>query len=56
MWKNNDLKNVIEKMPTVSTVTTNGASTLLLYENFPQSDALELTPQILLYFQHAISA
>ena len=29
MWKNNDLKNVLAKMATISTVATNGASTLL---------------------------
>ena len=28
VWKNNDLKNVIAKMATISTVATNGASTL----------------------------
>ena len=28
MWKNNDLKNLIAKMATISTVATNGASTL----------------------------
>ena len=28
MWKSNDLRNVIEKMATISRVATNGASTL----------------------------
>ena len=28
MWKNNDLKNVIAKIATISTVATNGASIL----------------------------
>ena len=30
MWKNNDSKNVIAKMATISTVATKGASTLHL--------------------------
>ena len=29
MWKNSDLKNVMVKMATISTVATNGASTLV---------------------------
>ena len=34
MWKNNDLKKLIAKMATISTVATNGASTLLLPHRF----------------------
>ena len=31
MWKNNDLKSLIAKTATISTMATNGASTLYLF-------------------------
>ena len=34
MWKNSDLKNLISKMATISTVATNGVFTLLTRQNF----------------------